>query len=420
MKLTNKIKIAFLNLISHRRTTSIIVINLTLITTLIICFFSYYFTLSNELNSKINLSLSCNYIQTYNLENYHEVNNLFNNENIIDYEIIYLTRKTNQTQTTLTISNNQSYTLQPDIDFQILNMNRSSYCFSNNEKQEMKTRFDKEIIKSGRSPTGNNEIVLPQMLLDSFGIQFSDIYEKEITLRVDNIDIISNVKVVGQIDNDYFSLMENVDTQDLIIMTNFNSDILSDYSDIVNAFRCRKLYISDYKDVSNILSQISKVYLDTEYFYNAHQYYENYESLTNQIILVKNIFSLIGGVLAFAIFVSLIITIKHDLTKKRGYLGTLRALGMRTADVYSIIYFELLNYLCLAMVVSILCSLAIMYVLSAILPAILLIELVIQAEYIIIIGCLASIIESVVLFLITMSMAMYSNKTAISDQIRCR
>ena len=61
-----------------------------------------------------------------------------------------------------------------------------------------------------------------------------------------------------------------------------------------------------------------------------------------------------------------------------------------------------------------------MYVLSAILPAILLIELVIKAEYIIIIGCLASIIESVVLFLITMSMAMYSNKTAISDQIRCR
>lgn len=231
-----------------------------------------------------------------------------------------------------------------------------------NEKKEFDILYENiPLIKYGRMPANDQEIICSELVLSNLGISDIDnVINKSITISYSNDNIsIKNFIIVGVIDNNYYNL--EIFGGDII------PEIILPFSNIYNidnnnVFYYIDIYFNSFFDQKDTLIFLEKI-LNDQYSLVKNDT-SIFKSLEAQSNLIKNIYSILGLIVIIAIFINMIYILYNNINKGDHY-GVLKASGFRSKDTWFLLILELLYLYILSLIISIVMIIALIFLINS-------------------------------------------------------
>lgn len=117
--------------------------------------------------------------------------------------------------------------------------NDNNQLFMSNDYKEMKVKNNQDNILKGNMPNAENEIVISEKMLKIYGLYNNVLGEViSLTSRVNGVEIIKNLKVVGIISEDYYELSGHLFVPSFtpVIFTHKDNNLFRDVQNVENTY----------------------------------------------------------------------------------------------------------------------------------------------------------------------------------------
>ena len=217
---------------------------------------------------------------------------------------------------------------------------KSYRSVSNNEIQELiNTIKSKNAFLFGKEFDDENQVILSEILLNKYGLLKEDMEQmigSKISMLIYDVEgnnplyLFKDYYLVGIMSSEFFKIKSRIDSSHILISSS-KSFNLSDYDEII-------INVKGFSNVKNVHDKLQSILgIEGEYSSTC----EFYMYLNKINLVLKSIFALASFIICFAIIMNVVILTYFNVSKKKNYLGMLKAMGLCSGKITFIVFSEL-------------------------------------------------------------------------------
>ena len=217
--------------------------------------------------------------------------------------------------------------------------------------QEYAYRYgDEKMLSCGRYLKAENEIVLSEYMLERFGVEapYEQYIGKKISFTVEGKSVLENYVLVGIFNSNFFRVRANC--------TRFQAWIIGNHN-IYKKYNCN--YIKEqactesFPTLTDLVNELDDM---GKYSFEDGGEREEYEFIEKMKMVIEKVIYVLVLIVTVAVFLNLINHIYTDMQECTPYYGMLRAMGIRSKEMYLIITMRS----CIIIIFAMLCSVVFM------------------------------------------------------------
>lgn len=212
----------------------------------------------------------------------------------------------------------------------------------------------KEIFLCGGELKGENQIILSERILKVFGInpkEAEQLLGKKLSITVNayiennsqEMAYIEDYTICGVLKNEYLNLSRSMSYDALFVIPLDVGSLPDEAHFFVNLNSKSFSEIEPIKQEAEVKSGVSC---------QTSKMFESYLLLEKQNILTKNVFVIIGGIIAVSVVMFITLLFMFTVNSKSAYFGLLKSIGMSNNSIFINLLFEMLIIFAASFVIS--------------------------------------------------------------------